>query len=725
MKNSFKIIAGFLVALFVVNCSTKKDAFLNRSYHSTSTKYNVLYNGNEALRIGLEQLNANYEDNYWERLPVEPLKVDVLAMPGMQSDSDSSPKEFEKAEEKAVKAVQKHSMVIARQERNNKIDDAYLLLGKSRYYSKRFVPALEAFNYVILNYPKADLINETKIWQAKTQVRLQNEEQAVKTLKSLLKEKSLNKATKEEAHTVIAMAYLNLGSLQHAINHLNKATASANNKEQTARNLFILGQLYSEKGLKDSSNITFQKVIDFKKAPYKYKIHAQLEKAKNSTNKKDTETTLAVLKKLVKDRDNRPFLDELYYRIGMIEQENNKDNAIAYFKKSLKSNTKGNLQKELSYEAIGNLYFDKAEFLVAGAYYDSILNITQSENTKRIRRLVRNRNNLNEIILYEHSSKINDSILTLVAMGDDERIAFFSNHIKKLKAEKEKQTEKIKVKTGLFNSNVTKAETGENSGKWYFYNIQAVGFGEQEFRKIWGNRPLEDNWRLSNKAQINLGGIQDIVLVTEQIDVSKKFELNYYLDKIPTNKFIIDSIANERNTAYFKLGIIYKEQFKELDLAKAKFEKLLTFNPDLTLLIPAKYHLYKIYESENNEKAFSLKNDIVTNYATSKYAKFILNPNEVLKDEEKNAAESEYALIYYEYEAEKFESVIEKTTLAIGKYLGEPIAPKLELLKAYAIGKTKGLIAFKEALEFVALNYPNTEEAKKALEVIETIKVKL
>lgn len=709
----------------MVNCSTKKDAFLNRSYHSVSTKYNILYNGDEALRIGLEQLNANYEDNYWERLPVEPLKVDVLAMPGMSADTDSSPQEFEKAEEKAVKAIQKHSMLIARQERNNKIDDAYLLLGKSRYYSKRFVPALEAFNYVILKYPDADLINETKIWQAKTLVRLQNEEQAIKSLNTLLKNKSLNSDIKEGAHTVIAMAYMNLDSIQFIINHLNKAATSANNKEQTARNLFILGQLYSEKGLKDSSNIAFQKVIDFKKAPYKYKIHAQLEKAKNATNKLDAASTLAVLKKLVKDRDNRPFLGELYYRIGMIEQENNKDNAIEYFKKSLQSNSKRNLQKELSYEALGNLHFDKAEFLVAGAYYDSILNITQSENTKRIRRLVRNRNNLNEIILYENSSKINDSILRLVAMGEEERIAFFNTHIEKLKAEEEKQTNNKTAKTGLFNLNTTKAETGENSGKWYFYNVQAVGFGEQEFRRIWGGRPLEDNWRLSGKLQANLGNEQNIEQISAEIDNSEKFKLTYYLDKIPSDKVKIDSIANDRNTAYFKLGIIYKEQFNELDLAKEKFEKLIAFNPDLALLIPAKYHLYKIYESQGNENVLFLKNNIVENYPTSKYAKFILNPNQALAEEEKNAAESEYTLIYYEYEAEQYENVIEKTNIAIGKYLDEPIVAKLELLKAYAIGKTQGLVAFKEALEVVALNYPNTEEAKNALDVIETIKLKL
>lgn len=709
----------------MVNCSTKKDAFLNRSYHSVSTKYNVLYNGEEALRIGLAQLNANYEDNYWECLPIEPLKVDELALPGMQADPDSSPQEFEKAEEKAVKAIQKHSMLIAREERNNEIDNAYLLLGKSRYYSQRFVPALEAFNFVLLNYPKADLINETKIWQAKTQVRLQNEEQAIKSLRNLLKNKSLKSNIKEDAHTVIAMAYLNLDSLQLAINHLKKAVTSANNKEQTARNLFILGQLYSEKGLKDSSNIAFQKVIDFRKAPYKYKIHAQLEKAKNTTNKLDTEETLVVLKKLVKDRDNRPFLDELYYRIGIIEQESNTDNAISYFKKSLQSNSKRNLQKELSYEALGNLYFDKAEFLVAGAYYDSILNITKSENTKRVRRLVRNRNNLIEIILYENGAKINDSILNIVAMSEEDRIAFFNAHIEKLKAEEEKLTNKKTNKTDLFNPNVTKAETGQGSGKWYFYNIQAVGFGEQEFRRIWGNRPLEDNWRLKDKSHANLGNKQNIEQISAEIDNSEKFELAYYLDKIPSEKVKIDSIVNDRNTAYFKLGIIYKEQFKELDLAKNKFEKLIAFNPDLVLLIPAKYHLYKIYESQNNEKAVSLKNDIIANYPTSKYAKIILNPNEVLANDEINSTESEYAAIYYEYEAEKFESVIEKSNLAIKNFHGEPIVAKLELLKAYAIGKTKGLGAFREALEFVALNYPNTEEAKKALEVIETIKLKL
>jgi hypothetical protein len=34
------------------------------------------------------------------------------------------------------------------EEKNFQIDEAYLLLGKARYYDQRFIPALDAFNYI-------------------------------------------------------------------------------------------------------------------------------------------------------------------------------------------------------------------------------------------------------------------------------------------------------------------------------------------------------------------------------------------------------------------------------------------------------------------------------------------------------------------------------------------------------------------------------------------------
>ena len=37
-------------------------------------------------------------------------------------------------------------------QRNNQISKAYLLLGKARYYDRRYFQALETFNYLINQY---------------------------------------------------------------------------------------------------------------------------------------------------------------------------------------------------------------------------------------------------------------------------------------------------------------------------------------------------------------------------------------------------------------------------------------------------------------------------------------------------------------------------------------------------------------------------------------------
>ena len=698
----------------MVGCSAKKDAFLNRGFHSMTTKYNVLYNGEKAYLAGLEQLNSNYEDDFSKQLPVEPLKVERLGLPGMSADKDSSPKEFERAEEKAVKAIQKHSMLIARQERNKQIDDAYLLLGKSRYYSKRFVPALEAFNYVINNYPTAGLINETKIWQAKTHIRLRNEEQAIQNLNQLLKGSKLPNNIVEDANTALAMAYVALDDVDEALKYLKQAVETSNNKEQTARNLFIIGQIENSNGAAKESVEAFQKVINLNKAPYKYKIHAKIE---NSKSKKEIESLIA-------NTDNKKFLDKLYYQLGELEKNENPENAINFYKKSLENSQRNSLQKELSYEAAGNYYFNKAQFETAGLYYDSVLNIASNENSKRIRTLKRKRNGLNDFMLYDNVAKTTDSILSLVEMTTDDRVSYFTNYIEKLKEAEEKLKEKVTTGSSFFGA-FGKKKNESKSGKWYFYNVQTIGFGEQEFKKTWGNRPLEDNWRLSDKTQLNFQAETNIAQNTLNVSGDKKYDIDFYLQSIPINATVIDSLKVDRNEAYYELGVIYKEQFDEQELAKINFEKLLGFNPNANLEVQTKYHLYEIYSENNTEKAAELKQDIITNFADSKYAKIIQNPELYLKEVDENEVEKYYATVFNEYKMEQFDSVIQKSDEAIGKYNGQPIIPKFELLKAYAIGKKEGKDAFLKALDNVAMNYPNTEEGKKAVEVISLIKAKI
>ena len=64
--------------------------------------------------------------------------------------------------------------------------------------------------------------------------------------------------------------------------------------------------------------------------------------------------------------------------------------------------------------------------------------------------------------------------------------------------------------------------------------------------------------------------------------------------------------------------------------------------------------------------------------------------------------------------------VLEKLDALIIQYSGDEIVPKFELLKANTIGKLRGLEAYKKALQYVADNYPNSEEGKNAREIVTT-----
>jgi hypothetical protein len=66
------LVVGFLI-MVAIACGTKKNTFINRNYQALTTKYNVLFNGQEALKSGIEEINAKYKDDWFQRLPVEPI----------------------------------------------------------------------------------------------------------------------------------------------------------------------------------------------------------------------------------------------------------------------------------------------------------------------------------------------------------------------------------------------------------------------------------------------------------------------------------------------------------------------------------------------------------------------------------------------------------------------------------------------------------------------------
>lgn len=712
----------------VFSCSRKKDSFINRQWHAIGTEYNILFNGYNALEQGRQNLNEGYTDNYWEILPIERMQVfEETVLPGQSKNAD-----FERAEEKAVKAIQKHSMNIQGKEKNPQIDEAYLLLGKARYFDQRFIPAQEAFNYILFKYPASDKINQAKIWREKTNLRLDNSELAIENLKRLLRQEDIKKQDLADATSTIAQAYINLEVLDTAITNLEIAAQATKNNDERGRYRFIQGQLYNALEKPDSANMAFDKVIELhRKTPRIYYISAHLEKAKNFDFEEGNKLEfLELLTELEEDRENRPYLDKIYHRIAEFHLGDESDSlAIKYYNKSLRTGTRDKYLNALNYSTLGNLDFDNAQYRNAGAYFDSTL-LNLKKNTKFYRSIKRKRDNLDDVIYYEDIAQRNDSILDLVNMSEEDRLAFFKTYTDDLKAAAEEEKEKEEAEkrkseikgasANLKNNDQRGGQRGGNDdgGNFYFYNQTTVAFGKNEFIQTWGERQLEDNWRWSNKRR-TAGSVEEVDPELADASEEELFDPQFYIDRIPTEQTAIDSLAKDRNFAYYQLGLIYKDKFSEYELAKDKLRGVLDNDPEERLILPSKYNLYKIYQLLGEEgEAEIAKNDIINNHPDSRYASILLNPELALAEDE-NSPENIYKDLFSKYEDQMYEEVIYLAEEQIKRLDGEAIVPKFEFLKAVASARLYGFSAYKEALNYIALNYPNSPEGKKAEEMIQ------
>ncbi len=723
MKLTLKLIlTTAAIGVLLSACSTKKDAFVNRNWHALNTKYNTLYNGNIAFEEGREGLNETYRDNYWELLPVERLEVkDEIKL-----DSENNNPQFTIAEEKASKAIQKHSMDIKDVEQNPQTDEAFLLLGKSRYFDQRYIPALEAFNYILRKYEDSDKLNEATIWREKVNIRLENEELALKNLKRLLKQEQLKDQEYADARAMMAQAYINLMVPDTAIQQLKIAAAYTKKNPEKGRYYFIIGQLYNQLGYKDSANYAFDKIIELnRKSPRVYMINAHLQKIQNIpvTDENKLEM-LEYLTDLEENRENRPFLDKIYRQIATYHLDNASDSlALVYFNKSLKATQNVPQLNALNYENLAEYNFDQNEYKTAGAYYDSVLT-NLKENTRKHREIKRKLDNLEDVIKYEGIAQYSDSVITLYNLPKEKQVAYFEEHIAALKKKEELEIKKEEERTTAGFAAFGETKGGkENQGKFYFYNITSLGYGKNAYKTKWGDRALEDDWRWSNKNKTQIveagqpgGAVAQGGQDTEGAE-DQKYEVDSYLKLIPTDVVVIDSLKTERNFANYQLGLIYKEKFKENFLAAGKLEEVLKSNPEERLILPSKYNLFKIYEEAGSPLALEMKGDIIKNHSDSRYAALLLNPQAVLEGNQ-DSPEGQYARLYKLYEDQYFLRVITESEEHIDKYTGDPIVPKFEMLKANAVGRLQGFDDFKEALNYVALTYPNNPEGKKAAEMI-------
>ena len=704
----YTFLSTTLLFLFWVSCSTTKKGVLNKGYHALTTKYNVLFNGKEAFSVGEAILEEAFEDNFYELLPVEPINLR-----GENIDETTIVPGFDRAEEKAVKSIQKHSININDIQYNSQMDEAYLLLGKARYFDRRFFPALEAFNFLLESGANVSNFVAGKIWREKTNIRLRNVELAIGNLTPLARTLASKNRFYPLANATLADAYINLKQLDSAAFYIKRAALKEPKRKNRARYLFITGQLFESLGKRDSAQWAYSEILALKrKAPRKFLIQAEIKNSLEDTEI-GFEERVVILQKLLKNYENQPFEHVLNRAIANLYLQQNQDStALVFFNKSLASPSLDTYTEIQNFQDLADFHFSKGAYLKSGSFLDKLLPLFD-EKTTVYKKLKRKRDNLDEVIAYEKTVQDTDSILGLIALSKSAQLAYFENYI-------EEKQQKVGKKLQQENAQKRFQFLNRTKSSFYFYNPNQLLQGKQTYLANWGNRPNVDNWR-SASAIINLSLEEENGELLKEGTASIIQETpESFIAELPKTEREKDSLILLNQKAYLQLGMIYKEKFNDFPLAQQRLQKVLSLDPTDEIAVQALYHLYRMEEQEESTNADTYKQQLIANYPETPFARLLSDP-ENYDTTELITPETLYAKALDLFENQQLlktlEALEELTVLASGS----SIEPKINLLKAHTLGRLNGIAAWKVSLNEVATNFSAVEEGIRAKALLEEV----
>lgn len=731
---SFTVV-GFLALLLwgLTACSTSKNNFPNRTYHNVTCKYNVLWNGQEALKQGEAELKKVSKDNFTSILPVYnyPDKADL----------GSSLSFFNRTIEKASKAIYKHSMLIHGKEYVKTIDDAYLIMGKAYFYKQDYVQAQRVLSYILHNFPESNSYNEAAVLLARTMLRQEYYASADEQLENLHYLATSKKNKKFNVLFNAAKAEYNLtapdGDVQVAIDFLNDAIAAHPKREFLSRLLLIRGELYEKLGQQSEAQKNFMQVIN-KSDNYEMTFCAQMHLATNYDGTASSRN--AIMKqfnKMLTEVKNKDYCDQIYYACSEIARIDENDTArVNYLRKSVAAYTNNNYQRTFSGITLADLYFSQNEYTQAQAYYDTAT-LTIPKNYPNYDQVMKKAGVLKDLVSKLDEIALQDSLQRIAKMSDGQRKAWVSKMIADYtEAERKAAAEEAERNLALQNqSNYANINLTSSNGKWYFYNQSLVTAGQQDFYRRFGNRKLEDNWFISNKQQISFDDLatmndpnakKDSVEYDEEGNPIAKRETDpkkeaYYLQDLPLTPGAIDSSNAIVSNDLYEVGFIYQDMLHDMPRANETFESLLKRFPNGQFALPCTYLLYSNYFRAKDSKYESYKNTILQQYPESDYAKLINDPNYYEKLAEKNKEmERKYESVYDAYKNKQWQTVVQAADVAIPQCSDKILKSKYAYLRAVASGQVFNQDTLIKGMSKIVADYADTKVADLARTYLST-----
>ena len=386
-------------------------------------------------------------------------------------------------------------------------------------------------------------------------------------------------------------------------------------------------------------------------------FHARILQTEAITTASNAKSMVKRLKRMAKSDNNKDYLDQVYYAIGNIHMtQGDTLAAISAYETGRAKATQRTLETAVLLLRLGDIYWDQRRFDKAQPCFTEAIGLIDKE-FENYEEITRRSKVLDALVPPTTAIHLQDSLQWLATASEGERLAAIDRVIAELKKKEEEERKARRDSAAEARRGEAMQEgEGENGGRgnmqktsqqnaskeWYFYNVQLVNEGKQAFKKAWGNRKNEDDWRRSNRTVLahsdNEGydyaaadsiearkqAVKDSLAATgmsekdikrwfkQQEEAEEKARLEaeeaekndpvndphqreYYLAQIPftaEQKAESDSILRE---SLFDAAVVEKDQLEDFGLAAETFGRLERQFPDFDRLDETCYHMFLLY----------------------------------------------------------------------------------------------------------------------------------
>ncbi|MGP8214860.1 MAG: tetratricopeptide repeat protein [Bacteroidia bacterium] len=711
-------VAWLMLLVLLHSCTTEKNTWLVRKFHTTCTHFNGYFWGKLSYQEGIDKLNTTHKDDYSDVLPVY-----VYAE---STEAQSIYPQMDRAIKKCQTMIENHTIT---DKQKHEIADAnrytkycYLLMAQANLYKNEYITCIDQLDYTSREYKKTTVKYDAMIWQARAFNQMGAVSKSEDLIDYLKSSTSVPKKLYPQLYAVIADYYERTGDWDNVAKWLDKAVESEPQKPVRARYYFILGQLAMKRGENAKAYEYFTKTLKNKPLP-ELEFEATIFRAMLFMGgDKENQRVKKELVKMLKPTKYLDYRDQIYYALAKIAaKEGDTDLFIQDLNKSVRASTTNQLQKAISFLTLADYNFDKEEYVRSKKYFDSTL-ISLPKKFRGRDSIVAKKENLSRLVTYLDIIAFQDSVQRLAHMDRkdlDKYIDDLISNEKKAEADRKKQKEQEARDSA--NQNNNQPTVAAANGKWYFYNPASLQQGLTEFAQKWGNRPLEDDWRRSHKA-VNANNIGQQVAEATATDTSKtkkgkagrdsltnKHSRAFYLKDIPLTDAKMKKSVDSLIDAYYNAGAIYKEYLHNYRKSSADFEELLKRFPDNKYKLIVYYELYRIYKDMHNDERMNYYKDLLlTKYPDTQYALLIKDPEKYARNREANRQEMLrlYSATMQAYNSENYVQVLSNCQQADSLFPQSELTPKFDFLRAIATGAAQGLDAYKNALTRITILYP-------------------